>query len=230
VLCTEAAACAQAQELFKADARSVGLDPVYNALASQTQASYTAECLAAKASGAQAMAVFVNNVVFARDCARQGYTPQYISAGMGPTLATIKTQPELGNSANSQPDFQCLDTTIPAAKDFYAALKAYHPEYAPGGSKRDQVGGALCISWIGGVGFAKAIENANVAPSATATNEDVIKGLAMFQGETLGGLAAPITLSDGTKPNPQNKCVHLSQWKDQKFSSVPSPGAYTCQP
>jgi branched-chain amino acid transport system substrate-binding protein len=229
VLCTEAAACAQAQELFKADARAVGLDPVYNALASQTQASYTAECLAAKKAGAEAMAVFVNNVVFARDCARQGYTPQYIQAGMGPTLATIKAEPSLGNSVNSQPTFVCLDTNIPAAKDFYDATKQYHPEYAPGGSKREQTAGAICTSWIAGVGFAKAIENAGVAPDATATNEDVIKGLSMFKGETLGGLSTPVTLSDGTKANPENKCVYLSQWKDQKLVSVPGPGQYTCE-
>jgi hypothetical protein len=149
---------------------------------------------------------------------------------MGPTSAVIKTAPELGNTVGSSPDFLCLDTTIAAAKDFNAALKKYHPEYAPGGAKRDQVGDGLCSSWVGGIGFAKAITNANVAASATATNVDVIKGLSMFQGETLGGLEPPITLSDGTKPNPQAKCIFLYQWKNAVFSSVPSPGTYTCQP
>ena len=88
----------------------------------------------------------------------------------------------------------------------------------------------MCVGWIGGLGFAKAIENAAVSATATVTNEDVIKGLAMFSGETLGGLAAPVTLSDGTKPNPQNKCVFLYKWTGQNFSSVPAGGAPTCMP
>jgi branched-chain amino acid transport system substrate-binding protein len=230
ILCTEVAACAQAQPLFNADAKSVGLDPVYNTLASQTQASYTAECLAAKNAKAEAMAAFINTVVMSRDCARQDYHPVYISSGMGPTADTIKTAPELGNTVGSSPDFLCLDTTITAAKDFNAALKKYHPEYAVGGAKHGQFSDALCSGWVGGIGFAKAITNANVAATATATNTDVIKGLSMFQGETLGGLEPPITLSDGTKPNPQQKCIFLYQWKAGVFSSVPSPGAYTCQP
>jgi branched-chain amino acid transport system substrate-binding protein len=229
-LCTEVAACAQAQPLFTGDAKSVGLDPVYNALASQTQASYTAECLAAKNAGAEAVAAFVNSVVFARDCGRQNYHPIYISSSMGPTLETIKTSPELGNTAGASPDFLCLDTSITAGKTFQDALKKYHPEYAPGGAKRDQFTTSLCDAWVGGIGFAKAITNANVAASATATSADVIKGLSMFQGETLGGLEPPITLSDGTKPNPQAKCIFLYQWKNAVFSSVPSPGTYTCQP
>ncbi|HEY2331808.1 MAG TPA: ABC transporter substrate-binding protein [Acidimicrobiales bacterium] len=230
VLCTDVAACAQAQPLFNADAKQVGLDPVYNALASRTQPSYTAECLAAKNAGAEAMAAFIDTVVFSRDCSRQNYHPIYISSGMGPTAAVINTAPDLGNTAGSSPDFICLDTTIGPAADFNAALKAYGSAYAPGGSKRAQVGQGACDSWVGGVGFAKAITNANVPASATATSADVIKGLSMFQGETLGGLTQPLTLSDGTKPNPQNNCIFLYKWKGTVISSVPSAGAYTCQP
>jgi hypothetical protein len=83
---------------------------------------------------------------------------------------------------------------------------------------------------VGGQGFKKAIENAAVASTATATNEDVIKGLSMFNGETLDGLTPPLTLSDGTTPNPQQKCVFLYKYTDGVFSSVPSPGTFTCQP
>jgi branched-chain amino acid transport system substrate-binding protein len=230
LLCTEVAACAQAQQLFTTDAKAVGLDPVYNALASQTQASYTAECIAAKKAGAEAMAAFINTVVFSRDCGRQGFKPIYINSGGAPTAATIKTAPELGNSVGSSPDFPCQDTTIKAGEDFQTALKQYHPDWAPGGSKRDQFAEPLCSAWVGGQGFKKAIENAGVAATATATNEDVIKGLSMFKEETLDGLTVPVTLSDGTTPNPQNKCVFLYKWSGTDFSSVPSPGTPTCMP
>jgi branched-chain amino acid transport system substrate-binding protein len=230
ILCTENPACAQAQALFKADAEQVGLEHVYGTLASQTQASYTAECLAAKKAGAEAVAAFINAVVFSRDCARQGFKPFYINSGMGPTVATLKSAPDLGNTVGSSPDWLCLDETVAAGKDFYAALKKYHPEWAPGGSKREQGSQALCVGWVGGLGFTKALENAGVTATSAVTSEDVIKGLAMFKGETLGGLQAPITLSDGTKPNPQQKCVFLYQIKGTKLTSLPKAGEYSCQP
>jgi branched-chain amino acid transport system substrate-binding protein len=230
VLCTEIPACAQAKPLFEADAKANGMDPVFSALASRTQATYTAECLAAKQAGAQAVIAYVNTVVFARDCARQGYKPIYVSSDLGPSLATIKVEPSLGNASGATIDFPCLDPLIPAGKEFQAALKQYHPEYAPGGSKRDQFASGICSAWVGGQGFKKAIENAAVASTATATNEDVIKGLSMFNGETLDGLTPPLTLSDGTTPNPQQKCVFLYKYTDGVFSSVPSPGTFTCQP
>jgi hypothetical protein len=83
---------------------------------------------------------------------------------------------------------------------------------------------------VGGEGFIKAIENANIAASATATNDDVIRGLSMFNKETLGGLTVPVTLSDGTKPNPQNECIFLYRWVGQTFEAVPAMFVPTCMP
>jgi branched-chain amino acid transport system substrate-binding protein len=232
VLCTDVAACAQAQPLFKADAMSVGLDPVVNTLASDLAPSYTPQCLQLKEAGAQAVAAFVTNAAgFARDCARQGLKPIYINSGMGPTLSLIKTNPLLGNTVGSTPNFPCLQApspSVPFSEDFANAIKQYAPTLAPGGSEYSTISDVVCSAWVGGEGFAKAIENANVAPSATATNEDVIRGLSMFKGETLGGLTVPVTLSDGTKPNPQNPCIFLYKWAGQNFQAVPKPFVPTC--
>ncbi|HEY2333190.1 MAG TPA: ABC transporter substrate-binding protein, partial [Acidimicrobiales bacterium] len=231
VLCTEVAACAQAQPLFTKNATDVGMQMVYNALASQTQASYTAECLAAKNAGAEAVANFTNVVVMARDCERQNYKPAWISADQGPGITLIKQQPSLGNAVGSSEQWNCLDDTTPQAKDLYAALKQYHPEWGPGGKNRDLFASSVCTTWAGGMAFKKAIENAAVASTATATNEDVIKGLSMFKAETLGGIAPPLTFSDGSKPNPQVTCTFLYKWSGTTFKSVPGPdGLWTCNP
>lgn len=230
ILCTEVAACAQAQGLFKSMAEANGLEVAYNALASQSQASYTAECLAAKNAGAEAVAAFVNGVVFARDCSRQGFKPIWINSSSGPTAATIKSAPELGNTAGSAGSWLCLDPKVTGTDELYAALKKHHPDWAPGGKQFDQAADAICGAWVGGKAFAKAIANAGVTANATVTSDDVIKGLSMFKEETLGGLAPKITLSDGTKPNPQQKCVFLYKWKGTKLSAVPKPDELTCQP
>jgi branched-chain amino acid transport system substrate-binding protein len=232
MLCTEVAACAQAVPLFEADTKQIGQELVYSALASQTQASYTAECLAAKNKGAEAVAAFVNAIVFSRDCARQGYKPIYISSASGPGRETIKTAPELGNSVGSEAHWPCISDTAPGPiKEFNAAMKKYgHGEWVKGGAKYDQLGSGSCTSWVGGEAFKKAIENAAVAATATATSADVIKGLSMFKEETLGGMAPKITLSDGTKPNPRQLCMWLYKWKDLEYSFLPASGAVTCQP
>jgi branched-chain amino acid transport system substrate-binding protein len=232
VLCTDVAACAQAQPLFKADAMSVGLDPAVNTLASDLAPSYTPQCLQLKEAGVQAVAAFVTNAAgFAKDCARQGLKPIYVNSSLGPTLSLIKSNPLLGNTVGSTPDFPCLQAPTPSvqsSEDFANAMKQYDPSIAPGGSEYDTVSDAVCSGWVGGQGFAKAIENAKIAPSATATNEDVIRGLSMFKNETLGGLTVPVTLSDGTKPNPQNPCIFLYKWVGQNFQPVPGPFVPTC--
>ena len=234
VLCTEDAACAQAQVLFKNDAQSVGLKVVLNTLASSTAVSYTPQCLALKAGKAEAVAAFVTNVGgFARDCARQGVKPLWINSSLGPTLSVIKANPLLGNTVGSTPNFTCLapaSPSVPLSEDFVQAVKQYAPSLAPGGSQYDTVSDGVCSAWVGGEGFAKAITNANVPASATATSQNVITGLSMFKGETLGGLTVPVTLSDGTKPNPQNPCIFLYKWTGQTMSALPGPFVPTCMP
>jgi branched-chain amino acid transport system substrate-binding protein len=231
VLCTEAAACAQAAPLFTNNAKSVGLEVVYNALASNTQASYTAECLKAKNAGATFMASFVNTVVFARDCARQDYHPSWINADLLPTRQTIKQVPEFENVVGASAQWPCLDQSIPATKDLFAALEQYHPNWTPGGKDYDTFADVICAAWAGGVGFAKAISNSGVTPDAVVTSADVIRGLSMFKDEDLGGITPGITLGDGTAPNPEQKCTFLYTWKDGEFAATPGPGGhlYTCR-
>jgi branched-chain amino acid transport system substrate-binding protein len=232
LLCTESAACAQAQTLFTNNAKSVGMEMVYNALASATQASYTAECLAAKNAGATALANFAGGVVLVRDCARQNYNPFWISADQGPGRSLIKQQASLGKSVGSSEQWNCLDDSLPQAKDLYSALKKYHSTWAPGGANYDLFTSGICTAWAGGTAFAKAITNAAVAATATATNEDVIKGLAMFNKETLGDIAPPLTFSDGSKPNAQVTCTFLYKWDGLNFKSVPGADGklWSCNP
>jgi branched-chain amino acid transport system substrate-binding protein len=231
VLCTEVAACAQAQPLFTKNAQSVGLDMVSNVLASSTQASYTAECLQAKNAGADAVAAFINLTVFARDCARQGFKPIYINADLLPSLATLKATPELTSIVGSSEGWPCFDQSVPGSSDMYAALKAYHPTWTKGGKDYALSTADICTAWAGGLAFKKAIENVAPAATATVTNADVIKGLSMFKNEMLGGVAPDVTFMDGTKPNAANPCIFLYQWNNQVFKATPGTDhLYTCQP
>jgi branched-chain amino acid transport system substrate-binding protein len=229
LLCTEVPACGQARPLFKSMATANGMTETYDAVASATQPSYTAECLAAKQAGVQAFAAFVNDPVLARDCARQGFNPKWINADGGPGRTQIKAQPSLGKAIGSSEHWTCQGPPTTETQSFYTAMKKYHPEYSSG-NKFIQSGPGDCKAWASGEAFKKAIENANVAATATATRDDVIRGLSMFDNETLGGFAPGLTYSDGTKPNPQLKCIYLYKWNDLDFIRVPKDLTPTCQP
>jgi branched-chain amino acid transport system substrate-binding protein len=230
LLCTESPACGQARPLFKSMATLNGLDETYDAVASGTQPNYTAECLAAKQAGVQALAAFVNTVVLARDCSRQGFNPKWITADNLPGRQAIKSSPSLGHAVGAYGSFTCNGPATAKFHDFYAAIKKYHPEYKVGSSKWLQFGTGDCKAWAAGLAFAKAIENANVAADATATREDVIRGLSMFDNETLGGYAPNLTYSDGTQANPQLQCIYLYKWSGINFVRVPKDGTPTCKP
>jgi hypothetical protein len=82
---------------------------------------------------------------------------------------------------------------------------------------------AAADSYVAAQVFAKALQNANIAANATATRDDLIRGLSMFNNETLGGITPPLTYSDGTKPNPQVKCFYL-------YKTANTPAAYETIP
>jgi len=230
LLCTSTPACAQAEPLFKTDATSVGIDLVFDSAASATQPSYTAECLAAKQAGVQAMAAFVNDVVLARDCARQNFMPKWQNADGGPGVSTIKSSPALGTSVGSSDHFLCLAAATPQIAAYTQVMKKYAPQWLPGGNKYASGSDAACAEFEAALGFRQAIVNADIAPKAIVTSADVIQGLSKFKGETLGGYAPPLTYGDGTAPNPQEKCVYLYKWKGTKFIPLEGATKYTCQP
>jgi len=228
LLCTEVPACAQAQPVFAAIAKSVGLTVTYNALASQTQPSYTAECLAAKQAGIQALAAYVNDVVLGRDCVRQGLHALWIQAGYT-SIDEIKSVDAFGNTVGSTADWLCEAPVQPQTQAFNLAMAKYEPQYNKGTQKFLASGPGDCDVWASGMAFAKAIENAKVGLHAQVTRDDVIRGLSMFKNETLGGYAPKITYSDGTKPNPVEKCIYLYKWKGTTFIPVPAGlNKYTC--
>ena len=115
-------------------------------------------------------------------------------------------------------------------KDFWTAMNKYAPQWMAGGSKYGQQALVLCSTWDASMAFKKAIENAAVAATATATTQDVIKGLSMFKGETLDGYAPPLTFSDGTTPNPQQKCIFTYKWSGTTMIRLPKDDSSTCQP
>ena len=83
--CTEYAQCSQAVPYYTSIGKKYGDDVVYSAAASQSAPNYLAQCLAAKAAGAESLFPATSSDVSVRvveNCAKQGYTP-HLLAGSG---------------------------------------------------------------------------------------------------------------------------------------------------
>jgi branched-chain amino acid transport system substrate-binding protein len=218
LLCSNSSVCQGAAGLINAAAKDLGVDIVYNQLADANATSYTPQCIAMKNSGANVLSPQgVNNVTLIRDCGRQNYKPLIITTNFSYTLDQLKSTPQFEGLVGPTPSISPYNQ-YPATKDFFAALKKYAPDYAPGGKKYNSGGMLAAIdSWEAGLAFAKAVENSGVAANANVTTADVIKGLSQFKDETLGGSNPPLTYSDGTAPNPQVKCFYLYKIKGAKY-------------
>jgi branched-chain amino acid transport system substrate-binding protein len=234
LLCSNATVCQAAQPLVVAAAKDLSIDIVYNQLADANAVSYTPQCLAMKDAGAEVISPQgVNNVTLLRDCKRQSFSPLVITTNYQYTINQLKATPDFNGLIGPSPAFSPYNQ-YPANKDYFAALKKYASAYAPGGKKFNDVSMLPAINaWVGGEIFKKAVENAAVAKGTAVTRQDVIKGLSMFSGESLGGIVPPLTYSDGTKPNPQVKCFYLYKVAKSAYSdyldSDKAPKVY-CQP
>ena len=85
---------------------------------------------------------------------------------------------------------------------FFEALEQYHPDYLNGKKVLTQISS---ITWSSAEVFARAMQIATRS-NDNPGRQDLIKALATFKDETLGGLVPPLTYGDGTSANPQVKC------------------------
>jgi branched-chain amino acid transport system substrate-binding protein len=188
--CREAEGCQAARADYPAAARRAGLDPIYNAEVSIAQPDFTSECLGARNAGVEILAVVVDPNSARRvisSCARQNFKPTFlfvatvVSSGLdgdtnaNGTIGVISSAPWMATAGSGQAAFQ-------------AAVKKYAP-----GLKLD---GASTLGYGSGVMLETA---ANKGLGEPASRAKLIDNLYTFKGETLGGLAPPLTFTKGKK-------------------------------
>ncbi|MCU1455158.1 MAG: putative branched-chain amino acid transport system substrate-binding protein precursor [Acidimicrobiales bacterium] len=222
LICNESAICDGAIPLYQKFAPTLGMTIGPIVKAAVTQPNYTAECLSIKDKGVKAIIVAGPPLEkVASDCKRQGFEPRILTNDLFGVTPAVAKNVNLVSIISGFPVFQ----QFPETKAFFDALKQYHPEYLEGGDKYDSfvsggTGGSIgSLTWAAAEAFKKAVENSGAAPTATVTSADVIKGLSMFKGETLGGIAQPLTYGDGTTPQPQQKCFFLASTETGKITA-----------
>jgi len=229
LLCNNSTVCLGAVPLFTAAAKDQNMPVVYNETASATATDYTAQCLAMKSSKADTVIAFVNNQLLASNCKQQGYSPTYIGSESSITQTALQATPAFEGLTGPSSSFPWWQE-FPQTSEFFDAMKAYAPAYAPGGSQyASQASGVLSSVFSAGVVFANAMKNAAVPAGQQVTSADVVRGLAMIQNSTNGGYTPVVSYGDGTTPSKYVSCFWLYKVVNAKYTSINGLST-TCEP
>lgn len=185
--CVEAASCKEITDLAGKVGSQFGIKVIYTGGISFSAPNYTAQCLAAKATGAESLetadaATIVQKV--ADNCGVQGWHPTQVTA-------TSEIDLEMAGDANFK-GMTASSNDIPwvvhdaATKDMYAALDAY----APTVQSSPNFGEEVVLEWANLVLLQDAITAAAPPAGTQVTGATVKKGLyGLPAGDNLGGLA-----------------------------------------
>ncbi|MFZ0249529.1 MAG: ABC transporter substrate-binding protein [Acidimicrobiales bacterium] len=223
--CVEVAICAESVHQGEEVAAHYGISYVYTSSIGFAAPNYTAQCLAAKQSGATAMTVgdassVVEHVV--SDCATQGYTPRQLSSDGTVAAAWLKIPAFNGNIDTQSDNLWFLHNA--ATSTMYAALEKYAPSVPTG----PNFGEIVLQSWSDGVLLQAAVKAAGASTATPLTSAEILKGLyGLPTGETLGGLSPALHFVKGQPAN--NSCFFEMGIKNAKFVALHG-GTTICAP
>jgi branched-chain amino acid transport system substrate-binding protein len=219
--CAENPACAEFNPLLQKAASQIGgISIAYTGAVSATAPSYTAPCLAAKASGADGLIMTLANSTLtsvATQCNQQGYKPSVVGAVGSISLPTWTSNPAFNNASVQIDTFPWWDTSNPAAADFNKAMQEFDPTALQDPS-------IAAETWAAAMLFEAAAKNANLGDNPTSS--EIKTGLDSMSNDTLGGLTPPLTYTNG---NRIIKCGRFATVSNGAFQLLQN-GQYFCSP
>lgn len=187
--CRESASCNATQAEFSAYAPKVGVEVVYKTQMSFAQPDYTAEVLAARNAGAEAVAVnadFATMVRVQNTARRQGWNPVFFA---GIALDDDGFAQACGNGCEGT---LAAAATVPyTASRRMADYRAAVARYVPGG----RLGGTGASAWTQG----KLFEIVAGKVGGKPTTKQILEGLWALRNETVGERVAPVTFPRARK-------------------------------
>jgi branched-chain amino acid transport system substrate-binding protein len=219
--CAESPVCLQAVAPLKATGTAMHFPITFAEEVSSSAPNYTAQCLAAKQAGIQVISTATAPVVaehIAANCATQNYDPYFIAldgAVVDGAVATgFATDPGLGKKfIGGEPDIPFFVTNTPATEAYQHALK----KYAPGVEKAPTYSESEVQLWLQGQLILAAAKAGKVNTNGAAGAKQLVKGLYSLKGETLGGMAPPLTFAKN-KPHVVD-CWYWISANGQKFTT-----------
>ena len=216
VYCVEAQGCKDVAKTFADEADKLGYKLVYQAQASIAQPDFTAECLAARNAGVQAIQVNLDQTSierFAAACSRQGYQPQYLMPTQG-VAERLKDNPLLDGAISVSDVFPWFIEGTPAVDEFHAAMKSFGGNVPPGLGPAE--------GWVSGKLFEVAAANLTEPP----TTAQILTGLWKVRNNTLSGLTAPLTFTENQATQPYACGALITTRKGQWVAPDPTVRCY----
>ena len=181
--CRESPSCARIGKRIQPTLKTLGREVVYFSEISLAQPDFTAEIIAARNAGAEALVAIVDNATIIR-LARTAHRQQW-----RPLISTQMSayQQDFLKSGGEEVEGLVMGSvtvpwsTSPKLADFRDAMQ----RYVPGGS----IGNFASHEWVVG----KMLETVARSFPANPTAKDFIEGLYSLRGDTFGGLVPPIS-------------------------------------
>jgi branched-chain amino acid transport system substrate-binding protein len=212
IYCAEAVQCQEGIAPLKQTGTALGLPVTIASEVSASAPNYTAQCVTAQQ--AHVTAVFVADIFtvvnkVAANCAQQGYHPKYIVDGLDLAPNFTSVNGDLYAPVSNLPYFASTSAT--------QTMNAAFDQYFPGLRKSSDFNEQFLGLWASGLLLQDAAKAGGLgANGSTPTSAQLIQGLQSLKGDTLDGLAPPLTFAAG-QPHP----VHC--W----FESAMHNGAFT---
>lgn len=213
--CAESPVCAEVDGLGKAFGQMVGIGWKSGRI-SATQPNYTAQCLAMKDAGVDALFLAHNSTVIVRaaaDCVKAGFEPAQV-AQMNTISGEVLSSPEFSGALITGANAAQTDENVPGILQFREASEAY----AAGLTKDPQFNILVLQSWAGAKLFEVAAKAADLSP--TSTSADLMEGLYSLKDETLDGIAAPLNFTPGKPAFPS--CYFVATISDGQMAATQS--------
>ncbi|MBC2589687.1 ABC transporter substrate-binding protein [Rhodococcus aetherivorans] len=212
VYCSESPVCADSDALAAKSATDLGLDYL-SVKAAATAPNYTAVCQTMKNEGVDG--IFLAHIAsvdvrIAEDCHKIGYKPQfYTSAG---TLGNEFVQSSATDGVLfTQSNAPYFDPSVPAVGEAHEILDSHYDDL----TESEQFSAVAFDQWIAGKLFEAAAEQAQL--TSDSTGADVARGLRELDGETLDGLAPPLTYSGTSRIYPT--CYYVGEVRDGELKA-----------
>ncbi len=181
---------AQYATLTETLGKEVGVSVVQSTKLSSSQPDYTAFCQGLKSSGAESYLLSLSTPIAQKvtdQCYQQGVKlPQVLYGGQTPR--SWLADPAYNGSVAQDIVAPFFDTSVPGVATYREALKKYLPSLPD--SADDSSGGT--VGWALGKMLEYGVEH-----GGGTSSEDIKKGLYTAKDETLDGLIAPVTYTEG---------------------------------
>jgi branched-chain amino acid transport system substrate-binding protein len=210
IYCAEASACSTESAAATKYAPSIGMKVVYNGEASLSAPSYTAQVVAAKSAGAQALLAIespggTSGII--RDAGQQGWYP-YVEGSSVSYSSNINA----GEGLPIQSKLVLSSITVPwSVSPLMSSYRTAVKKYANNGVLG--VDGASV--WVGGALF----QQIGKTFGSTVTSASITKSLLALKGVTLGGLTPPLTFPASNNRAAVNACVNPVQYKSDGWTA-----------